>query len=93
MITEAKKETQKQVSEKAMVDSLSLSDFQRATEQATNSHTRIRRVREPRIRPHISKGHEYYYFIEGDREIYLGDARTILSWKPKIGGKPGAGAG
>jgi len=39
---------------------------------------RIRRIAEPHIRPHISKGRPYYYFCRGiDKEIYLGDAETI----------------
>lgn len=33
---------------------------------------------EPYIRGHRVKGKTYYYFVEGDREVYLGTARAIL---------------
>ncbi|OGN90757.1 MAG: hypothetical protein A2Z70_01375 [Chloroflexi bacterium RBG_13_48_17] len=38
-----------------------------------------RRLAEPHLRKHQVKGKTYYYYCRGaDREIYLGDAGTIL---------------
>ena len=38
-----------------------------------------RKRAEAHIRAHMSKGREYYYYIRGtDKEIYLGNADSIL---------------
>lgn len=40
---------------------------------------RIRRIADPHIRAHMSNGRPYYYYCRGtDKEIYMGDADTIL---------------
>ena len=49
---------------------------------------RIRRIAEPHIRAHMSKGRPYYYYLRGkDKEEYLGDADYILSLVLKERGK------
>ena len=52
----------------------------------TKKRSRIRRIADPHIRGHQVKGKTYYFFCRGvDKEIYLGDAVTILKAVKGIG--------
>lgn len=78
MITKAKNKDTEKLVKNAPADSLKLSDLKIQGNKFTNKQARIRRIPEPRIRPHKVKGREYYFYIEGDNEIYLGSAESIL---------------
>ena len=39
----------------------------------------VHRIAEPHIRPHKVKGKNYYFYCQGQKEIYLGDADAILA--------------
>ena len=77
-MTEAKKDDTKKLVKNGDTDSLNLSDFKNPSVKLTNKHTRLHQTLEPRIRPHIVRGKEYYFFCQGDKEIYLGSAENIL---------------
>ena len=52
----------------------------------TKKHSRIRRIAYPHIRGHQVKGHVYYFYVRGtDKEVYLGDADSILRAVKRVG--------
>lgn len=62
-----------------LVDNVPLVSYDISVPQRLPTKKRIRRIADPHIRAHQVKGKQYYYYCRGtDKEIYLGDAETIL---------------
>ena len=62
-----------------LVNELPAVSFDATVPKRRSTKKRVRKLAGPHIREHCVKGKRYYYYIRGtDKEIYLGDAESIL---------------
>jgi hypothetical protein len=72
-------DTNKKPSSEKLADNDPLSLRSMTPPKKPSTKKRIRRISEPYIRKKRIKGNEYYYYVEGAEERYLGTADSILA--------------
>jgi hypothetical protein len=61
-----------------LVENMPLASLDILAPKTSSTKKRIRRITDPYIRRKMVNGYPYYYFVRGEREIYLGSAVSIL---------------